>query len=89
MVKTGTKMLKKIYDDSGESDTNAIAKELKLNNQDINNIGLALKSRGLVRKRVEVKPCPNCPGLVRKKSFWSLREQKREKVIGMIMEAYG
>ncbi len=80
-------MLKKIFDSNGEADSNSIAQELKLRNSDINNIGLALKSRGLVRKRVEVKKDPNHPGLVRKKSIWSLRDQNRERTIKLIKEA--
>lgn len=89
MVKTGTKMLKKVYDDSGETDTNAIAKELGIKNNAVDSIGLKLVSRGLLRKRVEVKKCPTCPGLVRKKTIWSIREQKRQKIIDMLNEDYG
>ena len=89
MVKTGTKMLKKVYDDNGETDTNAVAEELGLHNSSINIIGGHLVSRGLLRKRVEVKPCSKCPGLVRKKSIWSIREQKRQKIMDMLREAYG
>lgn len=81
-------MLKVIYDRTSPSSKD-IADEMKISRFLVNVMGNALCSRGLTRKKVEAKPDSIYPGLIRKKSIWTLRDQKREKVIGMLQEAYG
>lgn len=82
-------MLKKVLDDGGETDTSSVSKELGITLQAIHVIGGHLCSRGFLRKRVERSPILDHPGLIRKKSIWTIREQKRQKAISMVKEAYG
>ena len=81
-------MLKIIFD-NGETDTNTIAEKLNIKNGSVDCIGKQLRSMGYIKKRVKVKKDLDNPGLVRKKSIWSIREQRREKTISLINENFG
>ena len=88
-IKVGTMMLKSIIDHGGEATTKQIGEDISRSLTNVNSSGLALKGRGLVRKRIDSVPAERHPGLVRRNSIWSIREQKKEKVNQLIRIGYG
>lgn len=88
MVKTGTRILKSIYL-NGKTSTKTICQETGLTRHSARTCCLALKSRALIKKENVFEERQFGKITVMKKiSYWSIRHQKREKVIQMLREAY-
>ncbi len=87
-ISAQTKILRAITMLNGRANTKQIAEFLGISSNRVNSSTKHLVNRSLVRKKYEDN-YQDSRGIKQKIKVFTIREQKREKVIGMIREAYG